>query len=369
MSSGDIRDMINKKYGKTVAFDLREESPTEVSYWVPTGSRWLDSIICKGQLAGFPSGRVSSLAGEESAGKSYLAAQAVANAQGMGIPCVYFDSESAVSPPFFEEIGIDLESLIYVQAKTCEFVLETIEMLLQEGTSYFFVWDSIAFTPCQAEMEAGMDPTSNVAIKARVLSVGMTKLIDPIADTKSVLLVLNQLKTNITSDRFDRMMNPFFTPGGKSLKYAYSLEIWLTRRKSKSSYEYDERGYQTGGEVKALIKKSRFGTERRECAFRIMWGDQVKVLDEESWFEAIKNSEHVKAGAWNKIQYSDGTWTGSFRSADWLEMLESDEKFKQRVLELMDEEIIQKFQDQTGDASTFYDIDGEKSESGKDEEE
>ena len=34
-----------------------------------------------------------------------------------------------------------------------------------------------------------------------------------------------------------------------------------------------------------------------------------------------------------------------------------DPKFKQRVMELMDEEIIHKFENKTGSAESFYDID------------
>ena len=37
-----------------------------------------------------------------------------------------------------------------------------------------------------------------------------------------------------------------------------------------------------------------------------------------------------------------------------------DEKFKQRVFEIMDEEVILKFERQEGDASNFFDIDGDK---------
>jgi recombination protein RecA len=358
MSAHDVRELINKKYGRKVAYDLRDESPTDVHEWIPTGSRWLDSIISKGKKAGVPTGKIIGIAGQESAGKSYLAAMIVKNAQSMGIPCLYFDSESAISPSFFTEIGINLADLIYVQAKSCEFVFETMEAILKEGQQYLFVWDSVPFTPTESELEKDFNPNSEVGKKARVISGGVSRMTDPIADTRSCWVILNQLKTNITNDHFDRMMNPFTTPGGKALKYLYSLEIWLTRRKSKTAYEYDERGFQVGGEVKATIKKSRFGTERRQCAFRILWGDEVKIMDEESWFEAIKNSEHLKSGAWNKLQWEDGTWSENFRSANWLDKLK-DDKFRQRVQDLMDEEIIQKFEKREGQASSFYDIDGE----------
>ena len=56
LSIADMRDLINKKAGLSVAHNLSEENPTEVKDWIQTGSRWLDSIICRGQVAGIPVG-------------------------------------------------------------------------------------------------------------------------------------------------------------------------------------------------------------------------------------------------------------------------------------------------------------------------
>ena len=100
-----VRSIINKKAGHEVAHSLLEDNPTEVKEWISTGSRWLDSIICKGQLAGIPIGKISEIAGLESTGKSFLAAQVAANAQKAGIDVVYFDSVSAFDPDFLSRAG------------------------------------------------------------------------------------------------------------------------------------------------------------------------------------------------------------------------------------------------------------------------
>ena len=130
LSIADMRKLINKKAGINVAHNLNEDSPTIVKDWIPTGSRWLDSIICRGHLAGIPMGKIVEIAGLESTGKSYMAAQVAANAQKMGIDVVYFDSESAIDPTFLEKAGCNVDDLLYVQATSVEFVLETIEELL-----------------------------------------------------------------------------------------------------------------------------------------------------------------------------------------------------------------------------------------------
>mgnify|MGYP003634715094 FL=1 len=155
------------------------------------------------------------------------------------------------------------------------------------------------------------------------------------------------------------MTTPYFTPGGKALAYAYSLRVWLTARKGKASFIYDDKGFRIGTEVKARIEKSRFGTQGRQCSFKIVWGGQkVKIMDKESWLEAIKSSEHLNnAGAWFSLKYEDGT-EEKFQSKTWLKKLE-EEKFYNRVIELLENEVVMKFDKRLGTADDFY---GEKEE-------
>ena len=112
ISMEEMRRVINKKAGRDVAHSLSGENPTAVKEWIPTGSRWLDAIVCKGKLAGIPVGKIVEIAGLEATGKSYMATQIAANAQKMGIDVVYFDSESAIDPGFLEKAGCDLERLV-----------------------------------------------------------------------------------------------------------------------------------------------------------------------------------------------------------------------------------------------------------------
>lgn len=360
-----IRDMINKKLGREVAFDLNEENPTEVTEWISTGSTWLDSIICRGSKAGIPVGKISELAGESSSGKSYMAAQIAANAQKQGIDVVYFDSESAIDPSFLEKAGCDVNRLIYVQAESVEFVLETIEDLLANNESQMlFVWDSMALTPSKRDLEGDFDPNGSMAVKPRILSLGLSKLIQPIANTKSTLLILNQLKTNLSVQGNVKYLTDserYTTPGGKALTYSYSLRIWLTGRRAKDSFVLDEHGFRTGSSVKARLEKSRFGTQGRECLFKISWaGEHIGVLDDESLFEALANSPNLEqSGAWYGLKHTDGT-VEKFQAAGWLEKMKT-AKFRQRVLELLEEEVIVKFENKSGDAKNFYNVEGVES--------
>ena len=163
LSIADMRKIVNKKAGITVAHDLGGSNPTEVKEWIPTGSRWLNSIICRGKYAGIPIGKISEIAGLSASGKSYMAAQIAGNAQKMGIDVVYFDSESAIDPSFLTQAGCDINRLLYVQAQSVEFVLETIEELLgSNDNKMLFIWDSLALTPAISDIQGDFNPQSSI---------------------------------------------------------------------------------------------------------------------------------------------------------------------------------------------------------------
>ena len=347
LSIEDLRSIVNKKAGMEVAHDLKDEDcPTLVKEWIPTGSRWLDSIIAKGRLAGIPVGKITEIAGLESTGKSYMAVQIASNAQKMGIDVVYFDSESALDPAFTEAAGVDLSKLIYVQATSVELVLETIETLLESNENkMLFIWDSLANTPAVSDLEGDFNPQSSVALKARILSKGMQKLTVPIANSRSTLLVLNQLKTNIPTGinaHVVAMTTPHVTPGGKAVTYAYSLRIWLMGRKAKGSFVKDANGEDIGSDVRVKIQKSRFGSQGRSCNFKILWsGPDIGIMDDESLFDAIKISKRLtSSGSWYTLQYDDGK-SIKFQPSGWMQKM-ADPDFKAQVIQIIDEEIIQK---------------------------
>jgi len=206
-----------------------------------------------------------------------------------------------------------------------------------------FIWDSIAATSFEKDLEGDFNPQSSMAVKPRIFAKAFPKLTIPLANQQCTLLLINQLKTNITSNVAEAMTTPFVAPGGKAIEYFCSLRIWLTKRKAKAAHVTDDSGLRIGSEVKVKVEKSRFGSEGRTCGFKILWGKDVGIQDEESWLEALRasGSERFKAGAWNKIYSRDGK-EYKFQRSQWLDKLKDDE-FRSVVFDIMDEEIIRKF--------------------------
>lgn len=378
ISVSKIQERLNKKLNKNGyrAFQMTGENPTEVKQWISTGSTWLDAIIAKGMNAGIPVGRIIELAGLESTGKSYLAAVICANAQKQNIIPVYFDSEWSIDPEFWEKLGINHEGMLFIPAHNVEFVFETIKTMIQEAVEdniqYLFIIDSFANTPTKSSEESEeVDPTQSVSKKARIASEAMQQLTVPIGEGSHTLLVLNQLRTRIgttesgaTIGKYTPSDDKWFTPGGKAMHYAYSLRIWLVRGNAKSTYIENENGYRIGAEVKAKLKKCRFGTEGRECRFKIVWGDdnQLGIRNIDSIFEAIQTSEKLKK---SKAWYSLEGFDVKFQKATFEKKLKEDEEFRKIINEIFEEETIHKFKDKRGNAKAFYNLDPEDSLEGE----
>ena len=343
-----MQKLVNKKTGLNVAHNLNENNPTIVKEWIPTGSRWLDSITCRGKYGGIPVGKITEIAGLSGAGKSFMAAQIAANAQKMGKFPVYFDAESAIDPHFLESCGVDTNNLMYIQAISVEKVLETIEALIDqyEDTQFLFIWDSIAATSSEKELESDFNPQSTMSVKPRIFGKAFPKLTIPLANGQHTLLLINQLKTNINvQNPMAALIEPFIAPGGKAIEYFCSMRIWLTKRKSKASYLKDDTGLRIGCEVMCKLQKSRFGTEGRECTFKILWSGGAAIQDEESWLLALKSSgtKRLKlSGAWYTLVDKAGKEM-KFQGKQWKAKLQ-DPHFRQTVLDIMDEEIVKKFE-------------------------
>jgi RecA/RadA recombinase len=242
--------------------------------------------------------------------------------------------------------GIDTSEMIYVQAISVEKTFESIEAIMSDypNTKFLFIWDSLAATPTEKDLD--YDPQSTMAFKARVMSKALPQLCVTLANRDSALVIVNQLKSNITSNRSELLTTPYIAPGGKSLEYFSSLRIWLTSRKAKNSFVFDENDYRIGSETKATIKKSRFGSLGRQCHFKILWGrGNVGVADEDSWLDILKEccpeERFRNSGAWYYLKDSKGK-EFKFQAKAWKNKLE-DEEFKKAVMDAIDNALVVNF--------------------------
>ena len=89
-------EQINKKFGQGAIMKLGDSSIMDVDI-IPTGSLALDAAL---GIGGVPRGRIIEIYGPESSGKTTLALQIVAEAQGQGGVAAYIDAEHALDPVY-----------------------------------------------------------------------------------------------------------------------------------------------------------------------------------------------------------------------------------------------------------------------------
>ena len=76
-------------------------------------------------------------------------------------------------------------------------------------------------------------------------------------------------------------------------------------------------------------------------------------MNDESLLTAIKSSNRLtNSGAWFKLE----GYETKFQTATFPKLMKSDAKFSKLVYDIIDEEVIHKFENKTGKAEDFYDL-------------
>src|SRR4030081_2319001 len=115
---------IEKQFGKGSIMKLGEQAIEADLSVVSTGSLGLDLALGVG---GLPRGRVVEIYGPESAGKTTLALECIAEAQKHGGICAFINAEHALDAAYARERGVSVEDLLISQPDNGEQALESVE--------------------------------------------------------------------------------------------------------------------------------------------------------------------------------------------------------------------------------------------------
>ena len=331
----------DSKIAWNLATDL--DNPTDVKEFISTGSTLLDYIIANKKDGGIPVGKISEISGEEASGKSLVCAHLIANVQKKDGLAIYIDTENAANPEFMRRLGVDISKMVYLQPQTVEEVGEVIEKIIINIRSkapnrlVLIVWDSVAGTPCQAEIEGDYDPNSRMGVTAKALAKMMRKLTQVWGKERICMLCTNQLKVKLGVMYGD----PMQTPGGKAIPYAASVRVRLTRsaeikEKGKGDEDDKPKGQTYGIKTYAKVVKDRLGPPLRKCEFEIHFADGID--DVGSWFGYLHEAGEIeKAGGWCTSKRLMGD--ERFREADWKQLMEQP-TVRQKALDLIGERLV-----------------------------
>ena len=212
---------LKKKFGDGVVQTLGGGSAASCDS-VSTGILPLDIAV---GVHGLPRGRIIEIYGPESAGKTLIALQTVAEVQKNGGLAAYIDVENALNVEFTRKIGVDVDALIISQPDNGEQALEVASELIRSGGIDILVVDSVAALITQQEIDGDMGD-QHIGLLARLMSQSIKKLNASIAKTNTPVIFINQLREKIGT-----YCGPSeTTPGGRALKFYASVRLDVRKK-------------------------------------------------------------------------------------------------------------------------------------------
>ena len=235
------------------------------SGFLDSGCYSLNALISGSIYGGYPTGKITAVAGPESSGKSFLVLQATKlfldkNPDGA---VFYFESESAMSKKMIESRGIDSSRMIILPVVTLqEFRTQAVKILdayiesekdPKNRPPMLFILDSLGNLSTSKEIEdtAAGSETRDMT-RAQIAKAAFRVLTLKLGAANVPLLVTNHIYASMST------YAPAEMSGGSGLKYAGSTILFLSKRKLAEGTE------RIGNDIRIKAMKSRFTIENSE---------------------------------------------------------------------------------------------------------
>lgn len=254
---------------------LNEETLSNVTEWIDTGSMPLNAIISGSLYGGIPRNRVTMVAGESMTGKTFFLLQTLAQAQKQGLVPVVFDPEFAIDAQSATNLGLDPTGVKYVPCYSIEEARNSIFKFLTKAKELsienkFIVAielgnleNQLQISRMEAPLKSGESNTSmDMGTRARAMGSLMRTCTILSAFTKTTFLVTNHIYDD-PSATYDSIIKNI--PGGKKVMYLPSVTVQLSRKPEKgdegktmdAALVVGQRNY-PGTILRALTVKNRF---------------------------------------------------------------------------------------------------------------
>ncbi len=277
-------------------YAITQKRRLEPINFITTGCYTLDKVLG----GGIPEGRVITVYGEPSVGKSLFALSCVKAFQSQNKLCAYIDVEHSLSSDFMQICGIDTENIAIAKGNTAEENLDILRKIVKSNVIDLVVLDSVASLSSQQMQEKDAEE-NGMANEARLLSRILKELVIYAEKNKCTIILINQTRLNLGGYVVNKIM-----PGGQSIKFFSSIILKLAK---KENIKY--KSEVVGVTVEASTDKNKVGTPFKSGMFNILFphedinGEIVAGIDTLTDLVqgCVDNNIVVKAGAWISLVY------------------------------------------------------------------
>ena len=238
--------------------------------WISTGNYTLNKLISDDFHKGIPLGKVTVLAGESGAGKSFIAAgNVVKNAQDQGIFVILIDSENALDEKWLHALDVNTDpdkllklnmSMIDDVAKTVsdfmrDYKAEYAEKEKEERPKVLFVVDSLGMllTPTDVDQFQKGDMKGDMGRKPKALTSLVRNTVNMIGSYNVGLVCTNH--TYASQDMFDPDDK---ISGGQGFIYASSIVVAMKKLKLKEDLDGNKISEVRGIRAGCKVMKTRY---------------------------------------------------------------------------------------------------------------
>lgn len=275
---------ILKSYRKNTKTSSVKDSPySKINGFIDTGCYAINRVITGDIHKGIPFGRITDIYGESQSGKSWLAANIIANAlkQNDFQRVMYFDSEGGGLFGYLESKGVDLDKVEHIPVKStedCKIKLVGLyEELANAATEYYADPDNNEMPKILCVLDSfGMldsDKTITDADKGKATADmgAIAKAKNSMMKTVAMRVVLSNCPLVIINHIYRNPGQMFPSkileqPGGEGIRFASHVQLQMSKLLVKASdtdyltgkeNENDSIGFFKGNRIKAFCAKNR----------------------------------------------------------------------------------------------------------------
>lgn len=253
-------------------------------YWYSSGNYALNKIISGSFLRGIPQGRIQCFAGPSGSGKSFLACNAMREAQQEGAHLVVLDSENALDDDFVSKIGVDTENgYSYIPVDTIPQAKKVVSKFITgfkkeygddpDAPKVLFVIDSLDMLMTETEQKhfnAG-DTKGDQGQRNKQLKAMLREFVQAVKRPNISMIVTSQVYRNQ-----DLMNGEGTWIVSDAIKYSLSQIVLLTKLKLRDK---DDRKIVHGIRMKVEGYKTRFAQPYQTVTIEVPYNTGMDVFN------------------------------------------------------------------------------------------